>query len=227
MLKTFLRAACAGATLFACASAQQNSAILGAGPMIDGVSPNDFAAMMTEVGFTIVGTGVEGDLMWVETQVPSGGVFVTMLRDCTGLTATDTCKLVQPYALFETTGMTLDQFNTFHRDAAAVTTLIFMENGTGLAGMKLFTHGGITKTNFLHNFGMFFVDLESFFGAVSPGVKAEVKYAPGAGAGLPATAIRALQAEGIAITGLSSGAINQIGAGAPRFAEGRILDYLD
>ena len=86
--------------------------------------------------------------------------------------------MLQPYGFFSANGVTLNQLNDFNAKSAARATVMFLDNGAGLVGAKIYTPGGAGTDNLKLQMRLFFHDIDALVTSLKSGGLAQIRYTP-------------------------------------------------
>ena len=98
------------------------------------------------------------------------------LRECNGAGVTARCQLVEPFAYFNGSGVTLSQLNTFNLSQSKPSFAGLLPEGNGIISSKIWLTQGVTPGNFGFQVGIFLLDIDLVLGAITPGTLASVNY---------------------------------------------------
>jgi hypothetical protein len=179
-MKNLLSAAGAAfvlASAFSGPAAAQNQ-ILGGQPIMNSTSANDMLRIFSGIGLSGKVAGTSADSQILEFQSETGFVMYVGLVGCDGATASASCAMAQPYAIFDNGGVTLNDVNDFNFSQSTISMLMVAPDGRLIIGSRVIFDGGITEANFRTNAAMFLLDAATLMQGVSPGLKATVSYDP-------------------------------------------------
>lgn len=147
----------------------------------------------------------------IEVTAPSGAVIYVVMRVCDGA-APKQCSMIQPFALFDGSGLTLNHINTMSREKFALSYAYLREDGTGVIASKIVLAGGVTEGNVVEELAGYFYDLDNLIESIQSGQLATVSFkADHEAAGLSRTKIDNASAESVDY------AVNAVGPNAPKF----------
>ena len=148
----------------------------------------------------------------LEVTSPTGGVFYIAARSCEG-DAPKQCSLVQIYALFDGSGVTLSHVNAMVRDAFVLSYAFLTDDGNGVLASKISLWGGVTEDNIVQEISAYFHDLDNLMSSIESGQLATVSFdADHDAAGLRKAKIDNLGRDGLVV--------NAVGPNAPKFRAG-------
>lgn len=189
----------------------QNSQLSATAAVFDSATSQWVAALFNEGGFSAAIIEQSAAFDQIEVTAPSGGVFYVAVRACDESTP-KRCGMLQPYALFDATGVTLSDLNAMLRDNFAVSYAYLQPDNHGTIASKITLSGGVTKGNVIQELAAYFYDLDNLIAAISPGTRAEVNFAPADGlsrAGVPKI--------DNTLMGNDDLVVNAVGLNAPKF----------
>jgi hypothetical protein len=144
---------------------------------IGSMSADDVIKLFASAGATADYVGYENETHFVRTNVENHVSHVG-LRSCDGAARSARCKLLQPYALFSSPGLTLAQVNEFNLRSMNISTVMLNPDQSAMVGAKFNIEGGVTEANVRYNLAQFFTDISAFSRDVTPGTKAQVRFDP-------------------------------------------------
>ena len=149
---------------------------------------------------------------FVQATVSNGGTFYIGMRACEGSTGVRRCEMLQPYALFDASGLTFNQINELHLNKLSTGTIVLLPDSQGIVGAKIHLAGGVQNDNLLEEMALFLFDVDKTVSAISPGAIADVNFVGESPiAGLDARRVSKHLKADEAIH------INAVGANAPKF----------
>ncbi|HXI85986.1 MAG TPA: hypothetical protein VNH64_00900 [Parvularculaceae bacterium] len=160
------------------AASAQNTQLSQSNPVIDSVSVSDMISVLNAIDFEakMVEEAPNGAKI---IEASSNGVTLYFaLRECKGSGAEAPCVLVQPYIIFQGSGVTLEQINDFNLNHSAKSTAGLAPNGNVIVATKIFVNQGVTAAHFIFETALYFADIDNYVKAVKPGVIASVSYKP-------------------------------------------------
>ena len=178
-------------------------------PAIESISSADIVEMLSDVGFTanVLQQDASGDLIEVAA---GGGTFYIFMRVCEAAPAGSQCQMVQPFANFNASGVTLGMVNQLVRERFIYSYAVLNDQSSGTIAAKIILSGGVNRQNVLEELGLFLFDVESLFSAITPGTIAQVNYSGGekrsSGIAKPAVAKHLTDSDGLVVNATGAGA---------------------
>jgi hypothetical protein len=155
-------------------AAAQNTLSAGA---IGALTPDEVIRLFASAGAVAEYAGYENETHFVRTNVENLVSYVG-LRSCDSAARSARCKLLQPYAMFSSPGLTLAQVNELNLGAMNISTVMLHPDQSAMVGAKFNLDGGVNEANIRNNLATFFADIVAFAGGVSPGTAAQVRFDP-------------------------------------------------
>lgn len=211
-MKYFQYAAAVLAAAFApLAASAQNMQLSERPAVIEAVSSQWVANLFAERGFSVAIVEQTPTHDTVQVTAPTGGVFYIAVRACEGASP-KLCAMLQTYALFDASGVTLNHINKMTRDHFVLSYAFLNVDGTGVVATKVHLAGGVTKENVTSELAGYLYDLDNLVDAITAGQLAEVHFK---------TAHESAGAVKSKIDNVSSSTgeffVNSVGANAPKF----------
>lgn len=160
---------------FTSGASAQNMQLTQRPPVIEAVTAQwviDLLAQRQFVGVVVDQTPTHDTL---EVTSPGGGVFYIAIRACSG-DAPKRCSMLQNFALFDASGVTLSQINTMVRDNFAASYAFLNPEGVGVLANKVFLNGGVTEQNIVTEIGGYLYDLDNLGASIRNGQLATVNF---------------------------------------------------
>ena len=159
----------------------QNGQLSQAPRIISSMNVTELSAIMQSAGFTTALLEEDGaNNKVIEASLEGAGVLYLTLMMCNGPGVAAPCELLQPYGLFDGTGVTLSQVNAFNLEQSNISLAGLMPDGSGLIGAKIYLVGGVSEQSFFNSMGLYLKDVDKIVAAITPGALADVSYAPAA-----------------------------------------------
>ncbi len=131
--------------------------------------------LFRNVGFTTAVVEETAASDTIQVTVPGGGTFYTVVRNCDGAVPKN-CTTIEPFILFDGTGVVLSQLNEAVRDHLIVSHAVLLADGNGALASKIILAGGVAEGNVIVELGAFFEDTDRLFAAINSGPRADVNF---------------------------------------------------
>ncbi len=163
----------------------------------------------------------ETDHETVQVIAPSGASFFISLLGC-DTTTPKNCGILQPFAFFDATGVTLNQINSMVRDNFALSHAYLDTDGDGVLITKIVLVGGVADKNDFEELGAFLIDIDNLISAISTGPRAEVSFEePTSAVGKRVSKVQ----NGLIASG--DYVVNKVGPNAPKFLTEETKAFFD
>ena len=200
------------ALAFASGASAQNTQLNQSPALYEAVTTQWLIDLFAARGFNAVMVESLNTHDTLQVTSPGGGVFYVAARSCEGA-APKQCSLVQIYALFDASGVTLGQVNTMVRDAFVLSYAFLTDDGNGVLATKISLWGGVTEENVVQEVAAYFHDLDNLMSSIESGQLATVRFdTDHDAAGLRKAKIDNLGGAGFVV--------NPVGPNAPQFRAG-------
>lgn len=200
--------------------AHAQNALSASPEVIESLSASDMIAIMQSAGFasSLVEEDATTNTKIVEASIEGGGSVYIALRSCDGAGGDAACRLIQPYGLFPSNGVTLSQINDYNMERSQIAMAGLMQGDAGIIGAKIYLVNGVAFNNFLHSMGLFLQDVDRLVEAIQPGALAEVAYRPIESEGNDNQGLRLFASQsGVVKTGAGERSLIPVGARASNF----------
>jgi len=170
-------------------AAAQNQQLSTATPVIGTISVNEMLTILqsVELSAKLVEENADG-VKFIEASVGGSSVYFA-LGTCDGAGQDARCQIVEPFGYFDGAGVILSHLNTFNLTQSRVSMAGLGTDGDGIIVAKFYLTHGVTMDNFLFQVGLYFLDIDTLMGAITPGAIAQISYGPKDQAIAPARAM--------------------------------------